>query len=213
MGASFTGSTFVYGAKDTTSTLTARWEAQCRIDYFVDGTTTPIWSEKVDNGSNYEINQRASTAATKPNVERLDGWYSDPEYTTPYKGSRVDGNLKLYAKNMVKISFAYTNRSFTPGPGTVYYKRPIAKPIYEIENPIVLPQAIEVAYATHTALPAVKYSVSYIYDGSHWLTLRQSCYYQNPLAQGSTLSSVTADKNTTYYIDLRQSIYDGAEGA
>ncbi|MEG2772366.1 MAG: hypothetical protein RR960_08510, partial [Alistipes sp.] len=204
---------FTFGSANTTSTLTATWAAQARVDYFVDGGTTPVWSDDVENGSSYDVNQKASTAAVKPGVERLDGWYIDPECTKSYTPSTINGNLKLFAKNMVKISFAYTKRSFTPTPGTVYYKRTIAKPIYEIENPIVMPQPIEVAYGYRTALPTIKHSISYIYDGSHWLTIRQSCYYQSPVPSGATISSITADKNTTYYIDLKKSFYDGAVGA
>lgn len=103
------------------------------VYYHRDGESEPVFTEIVneehglDPDAIYQVNHEADKAAIRSNCSGIIGWYLDPECTQPYDPAKngkipAEGNIHLYTKNKVTLSYGMTNDSFPKRfPSKKYY--------------------------------------------------------------------------------------------
>ncbi|MEG1910674.1 MAG: InlB B-repeat-containing protein [Bacteroidales bacterium] len=216
--ASFTGTTFTFGAANTSSSLSATWTAaRIDIEYYVDGSATPCYTEDATAGVPYTPARDANTKATKPDCNGLDGWYTDAACTKPYTPKILTTPTKLYARNKVVVRFGYADHSIKPEIDKKYYSRKTEDNAYLVERALDLPGIINTYWGQSCTLPALGTTEVYAWElGANntwrWRTFKKTAYYEASQGSGKTtlnLTNITANK--TLYVDWTRSAVDGSE--
>ena len=93
------------------------------IEYYVDGEKSPSFVENNHmSGTRYEIPDKASRLAKKPGCLGVSEWYLDPGYTKKYVAKDLTGDLKLYGRNEIVVTYASTLHSGTRDKRFIFYK-------------------------------------------------------------------------------------------
>lgn len=105
------------------TTYYAQWLPDVKVSYYVDGSTAPVFSETVPNGSVHQANPQAKAKGTKSGCAGFDGWYLDAACTKAYQGGVAvpERGLNLYGRNKVSLSYGLTDRTRALFDGRVLY--------------------------------------------------------------------------------------------
>jgi uncharacterized repeat protein (TIGR02543 family) len=187
-------------------TLYAHWHELAKVEYYVDGATTPIYTDNNVIGS-YQLNQTANSLAIKNNCHHkdgsqgFDGWYTDSSYSQKYYPHDISnsGTTKLYGRNWATVT--YFNEDKYRG---------------KSEFDLVLPQAEEAPYGTIDNLKDVsKNEITYSPDDSMSIfsrTLRaQGGWYGSSNCTDNAFTSMKIANDASVYKHWDSSTYDGIE--
>ena len=179
-----------------------------RVRFFADGDPEPCFVEEPDRGSAYVPPQAAWQAAEKPGCAGVDGWYRDASCTEAFvDGALVEGDLDLFARNRVELTYAQADRSCLLASPRAYFLDEACE--HPLPNPsALLPSPASLHYGDR---------VSFARGASAWYEdmgrVREApCApgaYAAPDAADLPLRSARLTCNTTAYLLWRTPAYDG----
>lgn len=81
------------------------------VSYHVDGEQSPCYVDEAKPGVVYEPPAAAAEAAQKDDCLEVSGWFTDPEYTSPYVPREHTESFSLYAYNSCSLEYGTTDGS------------------------------------------------------------------------------------------------------
>lgn len=189
------------------STCYAQWQQLTVVSYFVDGSSTPVFTETVDSGTAYNVNPEAAVKATKADCSGFDGWYSNSSYSSAYAdGASVSGfALNLYGRNKVTLSYSTTTRSCILDPNYEFYADENMTEPATAEN--IYPPSRQYWYGDSVTFVSGLHA--YFVDASDLRTLSSGGVYANAAATGSPMVSAALTRDSVAYVDWPWTTYDG----
>ncbi|MBX9032895.1 RICIN domain-containing protein [Gordonibacter massiliensis (ex Traore et al. 2017)] len=179
-----------------------------RIRFFADGAGEPCFVDEAERGCSYEPPRAAQAAAVKPGCSGVDGWYRDAGCAEAYvDGSLVEGDLDLFARNRVELSYAMAGSSCLLASSHAYFFDEAAEhPL--LDPQVLLPPPASLHYGDR---------VTFARGASAWYEdmgrMREaSCApgaYADADASGPLMRSARLTRNTVAYLVWRTPAYDG----
>lgn len=192
--------------KDTT--VYAHWTELATVNYYVDGSSSPLFSEQVKKGSTYTTRATVKSQALKEGCNKVVGWFSDSMYKSFYtEGSKVTARtLNLYAYNALTVSYALT-----------YHMQDLLD-----EQACYLDEALTQVASSRTLVPASKTlrwgalvstpSLSSVWYSSYGAVREMPFWrqlYLGPEDDAKRVASVRLTRNTTLYLNWLSPDFDG----
>lgn len=190
------------------TTYYAQWLPDVTVNYFVDGSNTPVFSETVPNGSAYRANAQATAKGTKSGCAGFEGWYVDAACTKAFQGGAAvpEKGLNLYGRNKVTLAYGLTDRARSLFEGRALYSdEDLATPVSE-EG--LLPDPKTLYYGARVSLARGR---------SAWLEVQGRAReaqcdpraYTTSAGDGAASSTMRLTGNTTVYLQWSIPAFDG----
>ncbi|HIW76869.1 MULTISPECIES: RICIN domain-containing protein [Gordonibacter] len=182
-------------------------EPSSGVRFYVDGETTPCYSDKAASGA-YTVPRAAWDAAAKPGCSGVEGWYRDAACTKRFAdGSTVTGGLNLYARNRVALSYAMADRSCLVSSNRTYYvDRALER---RLSSPgAVLPASAGLYYGDRVTFASGP-SVWYREMGRVREAACEQGAYADASAAGPPMTSARLTRDTVAYLVWGTPAYDG----
>lgn len=183
---------------------------KARIRFFRDGESDPVYSDEVDRGTAYSVPQAATAAATREGCAGLDGWYVDPAYASRFAdGTALDGDVDLYARNAVEISYASNTEGLPQGAS---YSAQAGGALCPIDEACGCPGATRGWYGKTMSLPEVaRTRIACTTDGGgRWLDLKaEGGWHAKADLSDEAGPRLSLTRNATMWKKWESSTYDG----
>lgn len=176
------------------------------VYYYVDGEEQYCYKDKAKRNVTYTPPAEAKAAAQKEGCLEVSGWFTDPEYTTPYVPCGHTKDFNLYAYNSCSLEYDTTTTSCVLD-STYNWKADEAQTV-----PLDLS-------ATYPARAVVRWGTEVTFAGpwSAWCTdmgktrkvTSTPGVYASRSASGNPLLKAAVKKNSTVFVDWPWAGYDG----
>ena len=178
------------------ATFYAHWRPADVVVVYADDRI--VLEEEPAADGTYSVTDAAIAAATREGCEGLDGFYADADCTVPFvDGAPVDGELRIYARNPVTISFGIVEGSVVEDLG-LFSDEDLEIPV---EAEALLPSPIRTYYGQVIGAPAID-EAYYAELGQARAVAAKPGVYASASGSGAMLSEITATAPATYYYDF-----------
>ena len=174
----------------------AHWRPADVVIVYADGRI--VLEEEPAADGTYSVTDAAIAAATREGCEGLDGFYSDADCTVPFRdGALVDGELRIYARNPVTISFGIVEGSIVEGLD-LFSDEDLEVPV---EAEALLPSPIKTYYGQVIGAPTIEDAYCSEHGQARAVAATPGVY-ADASGSGELLPEVTATAPATYYFDF-----------
>lgn len=183
------------------------------VRFYADGSL--VHSVARPLGTNFATSdpdvRKADGLAAKPHcTPGLDAWYYDAGFSSSFSGTRLDGDLALYARNVATVTYAPAAGS--PLAEELPFRKAMSEssPLLDVATD-VLPPSRQVDWGHRITLKEPRLKILYYSDGKRWRTLRWrgGGWHLNPAATGEPVETLKITRDATVYGDWSRSTYDG----